>query len=142
VVGTDGSDTAGQAVRAAGLLSLGSRGCVHVVSAYQPRALARVGHVAVAGPEAFASEAEIEMEVETLLREAASTLEAMGAQVECHARAGDPAAAILDIAENEGADLIVVGNKGMRGVKRFLLGSVPEKVSHHAPCSVMIVRTV
>ncbi len=39
------------------------------------------------------------------------------------------------------ADLIVVGNKGMTGAKRFLLGSVPNKVSHHAPCSVMIIRT-
>ena len=39
------------------------------------------------------------------------------------------------------ADLIVVGNKGMTGAKRFLLGSVPNKVSHHAPCSVLIIRT-
>ncbi len=38
-------------------------------------------------------------------------------------------------------DLLVVGNKGMTGAKRFLLGSVPNKVSHHAPCSVMIIRT-
>jgi len=55
--------------------------------------------------------------------------------------AGDPADAILDVAEEERADLIVVGNKGMTGAKRFLLGSVPNKVSHHAPCSVMIIRT-
>src|SRR5258708_5498195 len=52
-----------------------------------------------------------------------------------------PAAAILDVAEEKGADLIVVGNKGMTGARRFLLGSVPNKVSHHAPCNVMIVRT-
>ena len=44
-------------------------------------------------------------------------------------------------AEEVGADLIIVGNKGMSGAKRFLLGSVPNKVSHHAPCSVMIIRT-
>ena len=37
--------------------------------------------------------------------------------------------------------MIVVGNKGMQGSRRFLLGSVPDKVSHHAPCSVLIVRT-
>ena len=54
---------------------------------------------------------------------------------------GDPADAILDVAEEQSADLIVVGNKGMTGAKRFLLGSVPNKVSHHAPCSVMIIRT-
>ena len=57
------------------------------------------------------------------------------------ARQGEPADAILDVAEEENADLIVVGNKGMTGAKRFLLGSVPNKVSHHAPSSVLIVRT-
>ena len=56
-------------------------------------------------------------------------------------REGDPADAILDVAEERDADLIVVGNKGMTGAKRFLLGSVPNKVSHHAPCSVLIIRT-
>jgi nucleotide-binding universal stress UspA family protein len=45
------------------------------------------------------------------------------------------------VAEERGSDLIVVGNKGMTGAKRFLLGSVPNKVSHHAPCSVLIIRT-
>ena len=56
-------------------------------------------------------------------------------------RQGDSADAILDVAEEREADLIVVGNKGMTGAKRFLLGSVPNQVSHHAPCSVMIIRT-
>ena len=45
------------------------------------------------------------------------------------------------MAEERGADLIVVGNKGMTGARRFLLGSVPNKISHHAPCSVLIIRT-
>jgi nucleotide-binding universal stress UspA family protein len=58
-----------------------------------------------------------------------------------YSRQGDPADAILDVAEEQAADLIVVGNKGMTGAKRFLLGSVPNKVSHHAPCSVLIIRT-
>ena len=64
-----------------------------------------------------------------------------GVNVETYARQGDPADAILDVAEEQNADLIVVGNKGMTGAKRFLLGSVPNKISHHAPCSVLIVRT-
>ena len=68
-------------------------------------------------------------------------LDGTGVEVETMAREGDPADAILDVAEEKGADLIVVGNKGMTGAKRFLLGSVPNKVSHHAPCSVMIIRT-
>ena len=54
---------------------------------------------------------------------------------------GDPADKILETAENEGIDLIVVGNKGMTGAKRFLLGSVPNQVSHHSPCNVLIVKT-
>jgi nucleotide-binding universal stress UspA family protein len=61
--------------------------------------------------------------------------------VETFARQGDAADAILDVAEEQRTDLIVVGNRGMTGAKRFLLGSVPNKVSHHAPCSVLIVRT-
>jgi nucleotide-binding universal stress UspA family protein len=63
------------------------------------------------------------------------------AAVETFARQGDAADAILDVAEEQRSELIVVGNKGMTGAKRFLLGSVPNKVSHHAPCSVLIVRT-
>ena len=61
--------------------------------------------------------------------------------VETFARQGDAADAILDVAEEQRSDLIVVGNRGMTGAKRFLLGSVPNRISHHAPCSVLIVRT-
>jgi hypothetical protein len=52
-------------------------------------------------------------------------------------RSSDPG-----VADEQAADLIVVGNTGMRGAQRFLLGSVPGKISHHATCSVMIIRTV
>ncbi|HEY3186960.1 MAG TPA: universal stress protein, partial [Solirubrobacteraceae bacterium] len=80
-------------------------------------------------------------DVDATLAEAAKMVEKQGVEVETYARQGDPADAILDVAEEENADLIVVGNKGMTGARRFLLGSVPNKVSHHAPCNVMIVRT-
>ena len=73
-------------------------------------------------------------------RDPQPALAADGVEVETHAREGDPADAILDVAEEQEADLIVVGNKGMTGAKRFLLGSVPNKVSHHAPCSVLVTR--
>jgi nucleotide-binding universal stress UspA family protein len=53
---------------------------------------------------------------------------------------GDPVRAILQVATEIGADLIVVGNKGMRGAGR-LLGSVPNSVTHKAPCSVLVVKT-
>jgi len=54
---------------------------------------------------------------------------------------GDPAEMLIDTAENSGGDLIVVGSKGMTSAKRFILGNVPNKVSHHAPCDVVIVHT-
>ncbi len=53
-----------------------------------------------------------------------------------------PAAALLDLADEVDADLIVVGNKGMTGARRFLLGSVPNYITHHAKCDVLIARTV
>jgi nucleotide-binding universal stress UspA family protein len=80
-------------------------------------------------------------DVDRTLSEASSEIEDAGVDVVAYARQGDAADAILDVAEEQNADMIVVGNKGMTGAKRFLLGSVPNKVSHHAPCSVMIIRT-
>ena len=80
-------------------------------------------------------------DVDGTLAEASEKAQEAGVDVQVHARQGDPADAILDVAEETNADLIIVGNKGMTGAKRFLLGSVPNKVSHHAPCSVLIIRT-
>ena len=54
---------------------------------------------------------------------------------------GDPASLLIDAADHMGGDVIVVGSKGMTSAKRFVLGSVPNKVSHHAPCDVIIVHT-
>ena len=65
-----------------------------------------------------------------------------GVQLEAKVIEGDAASALVDEAENGGFDLLVVGNKGMTGASRFFtLGSVPNKVSHHAPCALLIVRT-
>jgi len=81
-------------------------------------------------------------DVLALLQAAADQARNAGvAEVDTVARVGDAADAIIDVAEEQRCDLIVVGNKGMTGATRFLLGSVPNKISHHAPCSVMIVRT-
>jgi nucleotide-binding universal stress UspA family protein len=54
---------------------------------------------------------------------------------------GEAAEVLIDVATAQSADVIVVGNRGMTGAKRFLLGSVPNRVAHHAPCSVLVVRT-
>jgi len=72
---------------------------------------------------------------------AADRAKAAGVKVETHEVPGDASDALLDVAEQVGADLLVVGNRGMSGVRRFVLGSVPNKVSHHCPSSLLIVDT-
>ena len=141
VVGMDGSDTAREAVRQATVLarSVGAR--IELVSAYEPVSDVRLRE-SITVPEDLQWMIDPREEVEATLAEAAAEIRESGVEVEVFPRQGDPADAILDVAEERGSDLIVVGNKGMTGAKRFLLGSVPNKVSHHAPCSVLIIRTV
>jgi nucleotide-binding universal stress UspA family protein len=62
--------------------------------------------------------------------------------VEMKVLKGDPAEKICDTAEAEGHDLIIVGNKGMGGARRFFLGSVPQKIFQYAPTDVLIAMTV
>jgi nucleotide-binding universal stress UspA family protein len=141
VVGTDGSQTASEAVRQAVELAkqIGAR--IQLVSAYEPVPSARLREEKTQVPEDLLWMVNPREDVDGTLQDAADLVKSAGVEVETYARQGDPADAILDVAEETEADLIVVGNKGMTGAKRFLLGSVPNKVSHHAPCSVLIVRT-
>jgi nucleotide-binding universal stress UspA family protein len=141
VVGTDGSETAGEAVRQATELAERVGATVHLVSAYEPVPEGRLREERQDVPGDLQWMVNPREDVAETLEQDAERLREAGVEVETHAREGDPADAILDVAEEQQADLIVVGNKGMTGAKRFLLGSVPNKVSHHAPCSVMIIRT-
>ena len=75
-----------------------------------------------------------------MLEDECARARAAGVEVQGHTGTGDPAEAIVRVAEQEKADVIVVGNKGMAGVRR-VLGSVPNSVAHQAPCSVLIVQT-
>lgn len=142
VVGTDGSDTAKQAVKEAVDIaaSLGAR--VEIVSAYEPVSGARLREEAKQAPADVEWMVNERADVEVTLGQAKDYATSKGVKdVRTYARQGDPADAILDVAEEFGGDLIVVGNKGMTGTKRFLLGSVPDKISHHAGASVLIVHT-
>ena len=141
VVGTDGSETAGEAVRQATELAKAVGAKIHLVSAFEPVGNQRLREERQQVPEDMSWMVNQREDVDATLKEAAEQIQQAGVDVETNARQGDPADAILDVAEEKSADLIVVGNKGMSGAKRFLLGSVPNKVSHHAPCSVMIIRT-
>jgi nucleotide-binding universal stress UspA family protein len=141
VVGTDGSETAGEAVREAIELARMCGSSIELVSAYEPVSNQRLRQESRQAPEDLQWMVNPREDVEATLREASERVEEAGVKVQTYPREGDPADAILDVAEERNADLIIVGNKGMTGAKRFLLGSVPNKVSHHAPCSVLIIRT-
>lgn len=142
LVGTDGSDTAATAVARAIEVARGLGARLQIVSAYEPVPEGRLRQAAMPAPNDQAWTVNPRADVLALLESAERDARAAGIeQVETFARVGDGADAILDVAEEQRCDLIVIGNKGMTGATRFLLGSVPNKVSHHAPCSVMIVRT-
>lgn len=142
VVGTDGSDTAQEAVRQAIELARIDGSALEIVSAYEPVSAQRLRDEAVETPKDLQWSISPREDVDETLSAVEEQAKAAGVQtVRTFARQGDPADAILDVAEEQGSGLIVVGNKGMTGAKRFLLGSVPNKVSHHAPCSVLIIRT-
>lgn len=141
VVGTDGSDTAKVAVKKAAELAEKHGAGLRIVSAYHPVPKSKIDSEARDVPEGYQWMVNPREEVDATLKDAVESIGGVDVNVEKVAREGDPADVILDYAEEEKADLIVVGNKGMTGAKRYLLGSVPNKVSHHSPCDLLIVRT-
>lgn len=141
VVGTDGSETAAEAVRQAVDLAKLTGATLSVVSAYQPVPKRRLEGEQQDAPTDVQHEIGPREDVNLVLEAAAADARKEGLEVQTHPVEDDPADAILNVAEETDADLIVVGNKGMTGARRFLLGSVPNNVSHHAPCSVLVVRT-
>ena len=136
VVGTDGSETAAEAVRQAADLARAFGSELVVVHGARIAAAAQSGMAGGAIPPDMEG---IREAGEEILREAATAV-GSGVNVRTAMREGDAAGAVVDEAEECGADLIVVGNRGMRGARRFL-GSVPNNIAHHAPCSVLIVHT-
>ncbi|MGA8296040.1 MAG: universal stress protein [Acidimicrobiales bacterium] len=134
LVGADSSKTALKAVRTAAELAgkLGAK--LHIATAYKPESV-KIPDL----PEEFKYSVTAHP-ADTLLAELERIGKHAGVEVEVHAATGEAAEAIVRVANRVGADLIVVGNKGMRGAKR-VLGSVPNSVAHHAECSVLIVDT-
>jgi nucleotide-binding universal stress UspA family protein len=136
VVGTDGSEAADEAVRQATDMASREGARLHLVTAYPDPQFLRVRVASVAHTETV----DLREVAESQLKRAARDALSKGVEVETHVREGHPAEVIIDVANQEQADLIVVGSRGLTGIKRYLLGSVSSEVSHHAHCSVMIVR--
>jgi nucleotide-binding universal stress UspA family protein len=137
LVGADDSTTASRAVRTAVELVKTLGGDLHVVTAYHPPS----AHVAAATalPQEYFD--KVTDPADLLLDRLRADISKEGVEARYHPAAGSPAEAIVRVADQVGADLIVVGNKGMKGVRR-VLGSVPNSVAHQANCSVLIVDTV
>lgn len=135
IVGADDSSTARQAVMVAAEIAQLHGGTLHIVTAYDPKSI-QIQEL----PEEFRY-SKLTSPADMLLEGLSRIVEQRGLKPEVHAATGNPADAIVRVAEREKADLVVVGNKGMKGVRR-VLGSVPNSVAHGAPCSVLIVDTM
>jgi nucleotide-binding universal stress UspA family protein len=135
VVGADDSTTAAEAVRSAMELAKLVDAELHIVTAYKPKP--------VKGSADLPNEFRFSLltnPADVLLTELATQARQLGLDPIVHASTASPVDAIIDVATKEGADLIVVGNKGMHGSRR-VLGSIPNSVAHQAPCAVLIVAT-
>jgi nucleotide-binding universal stress UspA family protein len=157
IVGTDGSDTAMKAVDAAAALAgaLGIRATI--ACAYEPPSKAELDSLrsdpndpiaqwnqepsTVSTPEEFKWRIAGAAQAEDVLERAADRAAREGGRAETRAVQGPAAEALLDVAEGEDFDLIVVGNVGMSGAQRMMLGNVPHRISHYSPTDVLIVRT-
>jgi nucleotide-binding universal stress UspA family protein len=137
-VGTDGSDTAAKAVEFAMDMAERYDAKLIIASAYTPVSEDRLRKEQTDAPQEIQWSINPSEDVDTTLRQTEEQAKERGLKYASEARNGDPADVLVEIAADHDADVIVVGNKGMQ---RRILGSVPNSVSHKAPCSVMIVKT-
>lgn len=118
LVGTDGSETAARAVARAVEVASTTGAALTIITA---------------GPVDKG---------QAVVQAAAAEHAGRGVAIDTKVVDSDPVSTLIDEARDGGYDLVVVGNKGMTGMSRFFrLGSVPNKLSHHLPCSLLIVKT-
>ena len=137
-VGTDGSETAQKAVDFAMDMAERYQAKLVIASAYRPVGEDRIKKEKTDAPQEIQWSINPAEEVDATLRAVEQQAGERGLDYVSEARNGDAADVLCDIAADHEVDIMVVGNKGMH---RRILGSVPNTVSHKAPCSVMIVKT-
>jgi nucleotide-binding universal stress UspA family protein len=137
-VGTDGSGTADKAVEFAIDMAARYEARIVFISAYVPVPQSRLHRERAEAPDDLQWTINPAEDVDATLRECEERADEKGLRWASEAREGDPARILVQLAESNDADVLVIGNKGMQ---RKVLGSVPNSVSHNAPCSVMIVKT-
>ncbi len=138
LVATDGSETAGEAVRIATELAKTFEATLHIVSVYQSGTKGTLRVMEMSG--AYPGSVDTLSIADTLLESIAAHARTQGIDTRTYAVTGAVADRIVGVAEEQHVDLIVVGNKGMKGAKR-ILGSVPNAVAHAASCAVLIHNT-
>src|SRR4051794_2646247 len=137
-VGTDGTETASRAVEFAMDMAERYGAKLVIASAYRPVSETRLTGERDAAPADVQWAVNPSQEVDATLRDVEERAPERGLDYVSEARTGDPADVLVEIAGDQGVDVLIVGNRGMN---RRILGSVPNSVSHHAPCSVLIVKT-
>ena len=138
VVGFDGSDNSHRALEAAMEL-ISEQGIVHVVTAFHMRSAAQTAEMMASLPEEFRGSFDLMEGPRTHLHDAETLLAQAGVDHKGHLVEDDPASAILDLADDVGADLVIVGSRGLGRVARFLRGSVSTRVASHARTSFLVV---
>jgi nucleotide-binding universal stress UspA family protein len=140
LLATDGSKDAELATTTALELADSTSSELHIVLIEEPA----YAYVDASGYPFF-TDAELEHELEQQARmrldaEMEKRRSAGGAVAEAHLRVGAAAAEIVDLAEDIGAGLIVMGSRGLGGIRRALMGSVSDSVVRNAHCPVLVVR--
>jgi nucleotide-binding universal stress UspA family protein len=137
-VGTDGSDTAATAIEFAIDLAQKYGARLVVISSYKPVSETRLKSEQKDAPEDIQWSINPTEDVDAILSDVEEKAQEAGLSVTTVAGDGEPADVLVDHAEQQGADVLVVGNKGMQ---RRILGSVPNSVAHKATCTVIVVKT-
>ncbi len=141
VVGTDGSPQASDAVRrAAEIAQVLGLGEIHVVTAAHTYSAYEVESMKRGLPTEFHDVIDPDFDASVRFRDVRNLLADTGISLVEHSIDAEPATAILDVADQIGADLVVVGARGLGAAARFMRGSVSTRVAHHSPCDVLIVE--